>query len=161
MKPLVAQFTLEPLFISFVSFFAVGARLISLIGKWKLIVPTNFRVALFAVPLNVKRVCFVSKLVKLHFTNIIFIISSSQRTLQRRINVVDQRWNNVDQTLKLKQSPTSDFQRFTRLIQRRCPTLKQRWNKIDTTLSWLFFSVSSTLVKAISKPVGLVISTDL
>ena len=76
MKPLVAQFTLEPLFISFVSFFAVGARLINLIGKWKLIVPTNFRVALFAVPLNVKRVCFVSKLVKLHFTNIIFIISS-------------------------------------------------------------------------------------
>ena len=38
--------------------------------------PTNFRVVLLAVPLNVKRVCFVSKLVKLHFTNIIFIISS-------------------------------------------------------------------------------------
>ena len=32
MKPLVAQFTLEPLFISFVSFFAVAARLISLIA---------------------------------------------------------------------------------------------------------------------------------
>ena len=31
MKPLVAQFTLEPLFISFVSFFAVAARLINLI----------------------------------------------------------------------------------------------------------------------------------
>ena len=30
MKPLVAQFTLEPLFISFVSFFAVATRLISL-----------------------------------------------------------------------------------------------------------------------------------
>ena len=32
MKPLVAQFTLEPLFISFVSFFAVATRLISLIA---------------------------------------------------------------------------------------------------------------------------------
>ena len=41
MKPLVAQFTLKLLFISFV-----------------------------------KRVCFISKLVKLYFTNIILIISS-------------------------------------------------------------------------------------
>ena len=32
MKQLVAQFTLEPLFISFVSFFAVAACLISLIA---------------------------------------------------------------------------------------------------------------------------------
>ena len=32
MKPLVVQFTLEPLFISFVSFFAVAAGLISLIA---------------------------------------------------------------------------------------------------------------------------------
>ena len=32
MKPLVALFTLKPLLISFVPFFAVGARLISLIA---------------------------------------------------------------------------------------------------------------------------------
>ena len=32
MKPLVAQFTLEPLFISFVPFFAVAARLIKLMA---------------------------------------------------------------------------------------------------------------------------------
>ena len=32
MKPLVAQFTLEPLFISFVSFFSVVARLTNLIA---------------------------------------------------------------------------------------------------------------------------------
>ena len=76
MKPLVAQFTLEPPFISFVSFFAVAACLINIIPQWKLIVPTNFQVTLYAVPLNVKRVCFVSKLEKLHFTNIIFILSS-------------------------------------------------------------------------------------
>ena len=41
-------------------------------------------------------------------------------------NVVDQRRNNVDPTLKMKQNSTSDFQRCTTLIQRRCPTLKQR-----------------------------------
>ena len=32
MKPVVVEFTLEPLFISFVSFYAVAARLISLIA---------------------------------------------------------------------------------------------------------------------------------
>ena len=41
----------------------------------------------------------------------------------------DQRWNNVDPTFKMKQNPTSDFQRCTTLIQRRCPTSKQRWNQ--------------------------------
>ena len=50
MKSLVAQFTLEPLFMSFVSFFAAAARL--------------------------ERVCFINNLVKLHFTNIILIKSS-------------------------------------------------------------------------------------
>ena len=43
MKPLVAQFTLESLFIFFVSFFAIVTRLINLIAYWKLIVPTNFQ----------------------------------------------------------------------------------------------------------------------
>ena len=42
MKPLVAPFTPDSLFISFVSFFAVAARLISFIAQCKLIVPTNF-----------------------------------------------------------------------------------------------------------------------
>ena len=32
MKPLVAQFTLAPLFISFLSFFAIAVRLINLIA---------------------------------------------------------------------------------------------------------------------------------
>ena len=60
---------------------------------------------------------------------------------QRCFNVVDQRWNNVDPTLKMKQNPMSDFQRCTTLIQRQCPTLKQRrnnvaqrWYNVDTTL---------------------------
>ena len=37
---------------------------------------------------------------------------------QRCFNVVDQRWNNVDPTLKLKQNPKWFFQRCTTLIQR-------------------------------------------
>ena len=80
---------------------------------------------------------------------------------QRCFNVVDQRWNNVDPTLKMKENPTSDFQRCTKLIQRQCPTLKQHWNNVDITLSSRCFNVSSALVKAISKPVRLVISADL
>ena len=77
------------------------------------------------------------------------------------ISTSDQRCFNFDLTLKIEQNPTSDFQCCTTLIQRRCPTLKQRWNDVDTTLSWRCFIVSSILVKAISKPVGLVISKDL
>ena len=50
---------------------------------------------------------------------------------QRCFKAVDQGWNNVDPTLKIKQNPTSDFQR---LIQRRCPTLKQRWYNFISTL---------------------------
>ena len=45
---------------------------------------------------------------------------------QRCFFVVDQRWNNVDPVLKMKQNPTSDFQLCTTLIQRHCTTLKQR-----------------------------------
>ena len=37
---------------------------------------------------------------------------------QRCFNVVDQRWNSIDPTLKMKQNPTLDFQRYTKLIQR-------------------------------------------
>ena len=33
-------------------------------------------------------------------------------------NVVDQRWNNLDPTLNIKQNPTSGFQLCTTLIQR-------------------------------------------
>ena len=33
-------------------------------------------------------------------------------------------------TLKMKQNPTSDFQRCITLIQRQCPTVKQRRNNV-------------------------------
>ena len=75
MKPLVAHFTLEPLIISIASFFAVGACLINLISLMEADCAHKLLGRLLVEPLNVKRVCFVSKLVKLHFTNIIFIIS--------------------------------------------------------------------------------------
>ena len=61
----------------------------------------------------------------------------------------------------MKQNPTSDFQRWTTLIQRQCPTFKQRSNNVDTTLSRRCFNVISTLVKAVLKPMGLVISTNV
>ena len=60
---------------------------------------------------------------------------------QRCFSVVDESWNNVDPSLKLKQNPTSGFQRCTKLIKRQCPTLKQRlnnvvqrWYNVDTML---------------------------
>ena len=87
---------------------------------------------------------------------------------QRCFNVVDQRWNNVDPTLKMKQNPTSDFQRRTTLIQRRCPTLKQRWNNVETTLHNVgtmliqrSLHLASTLIKIILNPIGLVMIMDL
>ena len=104
-------------------------------------------------------------LAKINWLKMIFFsqlkLSQHLTSDQRCFNVVDQRWNNVDATLKMKQNSTSDFQRCLTFIQRRCPTLKQRWNNFDTTLSRHCFDVGSTLVKTISKPVGLVISTDL
>ena len=72
-------------------------------------------------------------------------------------NVVDQRWNNVDPTMKMKQNSTPDFQRCTTLIQRQFPTLKQRWNNVGRTLVQRCFNLASTLVKTILNPVGLVV----
>ena len=77
---------------------------------------------------------------------------------QRCFNVVNQCWNNVDPTLKMKKNPMSNFQRCTTLIQHRCATLKQCWNNVDTVLSQLCSNLASTLVKAVSKPIGQVIS---
>ena len=48
--------------------------------------------------------------------------------------------------MEMKQNPTLDF---------------QRWNNFDATLSQRCFTVASIVVTALSKPVGLVISTDL
>ena len=91
---------------------------------------------------------------------------------QRCFNVVDQRWNNVDLTLKMKQNLTSDFHRCITLMQHQCTTLlkkfpqrriklSQRCFKVDMTLSQPCFNVVSTLVKAISNPIPLAINMEV
>ena len=99
-----------------------------------------------------------------------FIVSSYPASIstsdQRFFNFVDQRWNNVDTTLKMKQNPTSDFQRCTTWIQRESPTMKKRRTalhnvqttlpNVGTTLVQRCFNLASTLVKAILNPIGLV-----
>ena len=72
-------------------------------------------------------------------------------------NAVAQRWDNVDPTLKMKQYPTLDFQRCKHWYN----VVVRRWNNVVTTLIQLCSNLSSTLIKAVSKPVGLVIGTDL
>ena len=52
---------------------------------------------------------------------------------QRFFNVLDQRWNNVDPTLKMKQNPTSDFQSCATLKERR-DNIEQRWYNVVSTL---------------------------
>ena len=62
-------------------------------------------------------------------------------------NVVDQRWNNVDSTLKMKQNPTLEFQRCTTLIQRQCPKLKQRRNDVtqrQSNVAQRWYNVDTT-----------------
>ena len=49
---------------------------------------------------------------------------------QSYFSFVDQRWNDVDPPLKMKQNAMSDFQSCTTLIQCQCPTLKQRRNNV-------------------------------
>ena len=66
---------------------------------------------------------------------------------QRCFSVVDQRWNNVDPTLKMKQNPTSDSQRCTTLIQRQCPTLKQLRNNVTSTMYQRCCNVALTSAK--------------
>ena len=78
----------------------------------------------------------------------------------QHFNVGSTLFQRCGSTLKMKQNPTSDFQRCTTLIQRQCPTLKQRRNNVGTTLIQRCFNLASTLVKAILNPIGLVKIAD-
>ena len=50
-------------------------------------------------------------------TIVVYSIPVNISTLdQRCFNIVDQRWNNVDPTLKMKENPTSDFQRLYNFV---------------------------------------------
>ena len=68
--------------------------------------------------------------------------------------------NDVDPTSKMKHNPTSDFQRCTTSVQ---PILNvpQRGFNVDVALSQRCFNVTSTSVKAKSKPIWLVKNMDL
>ena len=77
---------------------------------------------------------------------------------------MDQRRNNLDPTFK---NETNFDVRFSKLIQHQSPTLKERCNKVKTTLhsvdialSQCYFNFTSTMVKTISKPIGLLISAN-
>ena len=51
------------------------------------------------------------------------IPASISTSHQRYFKVLDQRGNNVDPTLKMKQNSTSDFQGCVTLIQRQCQVI--------------------------------------
>ena len=89
-----------------------------------------------------------------------YMMNVSQPTFQRRINVVSTLWINVEITLIRRWKRNKIRRRILNVAQRWYNLGVRRWNNVDTTLSWRYFSVCWTLVKAISKPVGLVISTD-
>ena len=67
---------------------------------------------------------------------------------QRCFNVVDQRWNNVDPTFKMKQNRTLDFQRCKMLKQSQCLTLKQCWYNVDISLFQPSVNVSSNYIES-------------
>ena len=66
---------------------------------------------------------------------------------QRCFNVVDQRWNSVHPTLRMKQNLTSVFHCCKTLIQRRCPTLKQRWYNLILTLFQCVLDINEIYIK--------------
>ena len=73
-----------------------------------------------------------------NFSNFVTYIPANVSTSdQSCFNVVDQRWNDVDPTLKMKQNLTSDFQRWYNVSVRRCTTrinVAQLWYNIVSTL---------------------------
>ena len=77
---------------------------------------------------------------------------------QRCFNGVNQRWKNVDLTLKMKQNATLHFQRYTTWMQRWCPTLKQHWINVAQrrfnvvlALIWHYLNVGLTWSQRQSK----------
>ena len=81
-----------------------------------------------------------------YFSNFSYGPANISTSDQRCFNFVDQRWNNVDPMLKLKQNPMSDFQRCT-FLQRRSQTLKQRWYNFILTLFQRVLNISKCYIK--------------
>ena len=84
----------------------------------------------------------------------------TQPTFQRRINVVSTLWINVEITLIRRWKWNKIRRRIFNVAQHWYNVAVRRWNNVDTTLSQLCSNLASTIVKAVSKPVGLVLSTD-
>ena len=102
----------------------------------------------YRIDMNIERLMSCSSKHNLHLKN---ILSSNNKSKQHstfkskqkydKLSLQEQFPFNVDSTLKMKQNPTSDFQRCTTLIQRQYATLKQRrnnvaqrWCNVDITL---------------------------
>ena len=106
---------------------------------------------------------FFLSFTKIHQMFQFFLFSNEDITLltSQYFNIGSTLLQRCDPTLKMKQNPTSVFQRCTSLIQRRSLTFKQlwrnnakRWNNVETTLhnveTRLYqhcFNVASALLK--------------
>ena len=100
---------------------------------------------------------------------------TSQPTFQRRINVVSTLWINVKITLIRRWKWNKIRRRIFNVVQRWYNVGARRWNDVETTLhnvkttlhnvdTKLYqrcFNLAWTLVKAILKPIGLVMIMDL
>ena len=87
--------------------------------------------------------------------------ASSQPTFLRLINVFQTLWISVEITLIRCWNWNKIQRRIFNIAQRWYNVGVRRWNNVDTTLSCRCFKMVSTLVKAISKPVRLAISSNL
>ena len=88
-------------------------------------------------------------------------IEKTQPTFKRRINIVLMLWIYVEIALIRRWKWNKIRRRIFNVALHWYNVGVRCWNNVDTTLSQRCFNVASTLVKALSKPVGLVISTDL
>ena len=89
----------------------------------------------------------------------------------RCFNVVDQRWNNVDPTLKMnkiRRQIVNVTQRWYNVSARRWNNVEATLHNVETTLHNVgttviqrCFNLATTLVKVILNPVGLVMIMDL
>ena len=88
----------------------------------------------------------------------LFFKNTSLPTFQRRINVVSKLGINVENQLIWCWEWNKIQRRVFNVAQHWYKVRVQRWNNVHTTLSKHCFNVASTLVKAISKSIGLVIT---
>ena len=96
------------------------------------------------------------------------LLKPSQPTFQRQINVVSTLWINVEITLMRRWKWNKNLLRIFNFVQRWLNVSAWPWNNVETTLHNIdttfykrCFNVASTLVKAISNPIELLIIMNL